>query len=158
MLLARSFEVVNRMHVRKLIFVVLRIKLVIKELTHCAEIFLVMCSLESAMADAVSKRAAPLEVSIDKEPASPVDGKKQPPPPPSSPASMDKKEKPLVVVLVCLWALLNAAIFAGYAISELILNRHPCTTVNNSAKNSSSTPPILRAYMYAYTMQKLALP
>lgn len=120
------------------------------------EVFLV-CSFESPMAEAdnVSKPAAPLEMSMDKEPsfplpASSMDGKKQPPlplavvvdvelspPSPASSASMDRKEKPPAVLLVCLWALLNAVIFASGAIAELIMNRNPCTTVNNSARNSS---------------------
>uniref|UniRef100_K3XZF5 Uncharacterized protein n=1 Tax=Setaria italica TaxID=4555 RepID=K3XZF5_SETIT len=95
------------------------------------------------MADKVSKPAAPLEVSMEKEPSSPLpvpsmDDKKQPPLlamavvldvklSPPTPASMDKKEKPPAVLFVCLWALANAISFAVNAVAMLIMNRNPCT-------------------------------
>ncbi|KAK8454878.1 hypothetical protein SEVIR_4G046166v4 [Setaria viridis] len=95
------------------------------------------------MADKVRKPAAPLEVSMEKEPSSPLpvpsmDDKKQPPLlamavvldvklSPPTPASMDKKEKPPAVLFVCLWALANAISFAGNAVAMLIMNRNPCT-------------------------------
>jgi hypothetical protein len=66
-----------------------------------------------------------------------------------STASKDKKEKSPVVVLVCLYALLNAVILGGGTIAELISNRHPCTTVNNSAKNSGSF-----WYMHVYIQRR----
>ncbi|CAN6172814.1 unnamed protein product [Urochloa humidicola] len=101
------------------------------------------------MADKVSKPAAPLAVanSKDKDSSSPLpaassmdDKKPQPPPfavvldvkpsPPPPVMPMVKKEKPPAVLLVCLWALLNAIIFAGCSIADLIMNRKPCTSSN----------------------------
>ncbi|OEL16199.1 hypothetical protein BAE44_0022780 [Dichanthelium oligosanthes] len=97
------------------------------------------------MADKV-KEPAPLAVSMDKESSSRlpvpsvdkkqllplfavlVDMKPSPPPPvPSIDKKEEKKKKPYVVLLVCLWALFNAVIFSGFSISTLIMNRNPCT-------------------------------
>ncbi|CAL5046449.1 unnamed protein product [Urochloa decumbens] len=96
------------------------------------------------MAEKMSKPAAPLAVvSMDKDsssplPASSMDDKKQPPrfsvvldvnpSPPPPPVPMVKKDKPPAVMMVCLWALLNAVIFAGCSIADLIMNRKPCTS------------------------------
>ncbi|CAL5037194.1 unnamed protein product [Urochloa decumbens] len=96
------------------------------------------------MADKVSKPAAPLAVSNkDKDsssplPASSMDDKKLQPPPfavvldvkpsPPAPVPMVKKGKPPAVMMVCLWTLLNAIVFAGCSIADLIMNRKPCTS------------------------------
>ncbi|CAL5051459.1 unnamed protein product [Urochloa decumbens] len=101
------------------------------------------------MAEKMSKPAAPLAVvSMDKDsssplPASSMDNKKPQPPSfavvldvkssPPPPVPMVKKEKPPAVMMVCLWALLNAVIFAGCSIADLIMNRKPCTSAAAAA-------------------------
>lgn len=60
-------------------------------------------------------------------------------PPPASPLSisppvavvmpLDNNNKMILPMVVCLWALVNAVVFAAADIATLILNRTPCTKV-----------------------------